>query len=113
MPVAKTPLHQFIADQFGGDYYVRNTNVDVQIDTTPVLQHNFNRLAVTISNYGANDVFVWPGELPVGAAGFKVSGSGGILTLVAKDDLVLVGYEWHGVAPAQPAALLITEVLQY
>ncbi len=108
-----TSLHRFIGAQFGGNYEAQNKSVDILTTKTLVIPHNFNRLGANFANYGSNDVYVWPGELPAGAKGFLVAANGGILTLNARDDLVLVGYDWYATTLTTPASLLVVEIIEY
>lgn len=110
---AVQPLTSFISTKVKGNFTAQNKSVSVQTTTTDLLPNNFGRMSVVMSNFGSYDIFVWPGELPAGASGIKIGADGGVLTLSAGDDLVLVGYDWSGIAPAGASDLLIVAVEEY
>lgn len=108
-----SPLHRYIDAAYGGNFLVKNTDISVGLTSTQLAPNNYDRLSLVISNYGANDIYVWPGELPAGAQGIHIASGGGVMTLTAKDDLVLVGYDWHGVGKTGTSTALVIAVNQY
>ncbi len=108
-----SPLVRFIEQTFGGNYFVDTTVVNVATTTTKLVANNYDRLGLIMTNTGANDIYLYPGVLPGAGQGIRVAANGGVVSFQAKDDLVLVGYDWSGVTTSGVSSLLAIEIKQY
>lgn len=106
-------LEQYLEEVFGGRYYVRPSKVTVQTSITEIVKNNFERLGLTLINGGANDIHLMPDTSVTSSVGILLGSNGGFLSLTARDDLILVGYGFWGVASTASSDLTIMEVLRY
>lgn len=105
-------LQAYIEKLVGGRFEVRDSAVIVNTTTKKVVDHNYERLALTIVNVSGATVYLAPTTTVTGSAGIALLGSGASLTLTARDDLVLVGREWYALASTL-GGIYILEVFRY
>lgn len=90
----------------------RNPVVDaLQNVTTRFLNMHNDRLAFLIVNTGVNPAYILNAPDVAAANGILLAANGGNIFMSYKEDLSLVGDEWHGVAPAGVVNILVLEVL--
>lgn len=108
-----TALEAFLREQYGGRFTVEPTTVSVGTGLTKVVDNDFERMALTFINIGANDVYITPSRDAADGKGVLLGATGGFLSLTARDDLVLVGWSWFGVAHTAASNVLIFPVKRY
>lgn len=112
--VMKLPaLEAFLQSEFGGRFDVKTTSVSVATALTQVVKHNMERMGLVFVNVGSNDVHITPSREASGSVGILLGSSGGFLSLTARNDLVLVGFDWFGVASTASSDVYIIEILRY
>lgn len=93
----KPALQSYIEALVGGNYVVAVENVTVTTSPTLVLPNDFERMAATLINTGTVDVRIAPILTVAANMGVVLGASGGNLSLVAAEDLALVGWSWFAV----------------
>ena len=113
MPISKPALQEYLESEFQGAFYVRSKTVAVAATPTIAVPNDFERLGLVIINLSASDLYLAPDPEVSTTSGILLTGSGSSLSLVAHDDLVLVGYGWYALATAAPQSIYTLEVLRY
>lgn len=108
-----TALEAFLREQYGGRFTVEPTTVAIQTALTQAVGNDFERMALTFINVGANDIYLTPDRSAAVGNGILLGATGGFLSLTARDDLVLVGWSWFGVAATGATNLLVFAVKRY
>lgn len=112
--IANLPaLERYLLEVYGGRFTSQTNTVTILTSLTLAINHDFERLALTFINVGTNDIHITPDQSATSSTGILLGGNGGFLSLVARDDLILVGYEWYGVASTATSNLEIISVVRY
>ena len=106
-------LERFLEEVYGGRFVVANTNLAVATTLTQVTGHNYERLGLTLINTGAKNIHVAPTQNVSSTTGIVLGANGGFLSLTARDDLVLVGYEWFAVSITAGSTVEVIEVIRF
>ncbi len=109
----KPALQAFLEEQFEGAFYVRKNTVVVAGTPTLLAPNNYERLGLIIINLSTADLYIAPDSGVSTAAGILLTGSGSTASMTARDDLVLVGYDWHALSADPPANVYVLEVIRY
>lgn len=108
-----TALEAYLREQFGGRFTVESSTVSIATTLTKAIDNDFERMGLTFINIGANDIHLTPSRDASSSKGVLLGANGGFLSLVAKDDLILVGWSWFAVATTSATDLLIFSVKRY
>lgn len=106
-------LLRYLESEFGGRFFVRTTSYTLTATAQQVAANNYDRMALTLVNTGAEPVYVLPAAGVSATNGILLGASGGILSLAARSDLILVGYGWQGVSNSTGSNLTVIEVVRY
>lgn len=110
---ALSALDRYVNDYVGGRFDVKTETVSIGTTVTQAVPNDFERLAITFINAGANDVHILPNQNVTISRGIVLGANGGFLSLTVRDDLVLVGYDWYGIATTAASDLEVISVLRY
>ncbi len=113
MTVPKPALQEYLESEFEGAFYVRSQTIAAAASPTLVVPNDFERLGLVLINLSSSDLYLAPDPGVSATSGILLTGSGSSLSLVAHDDLVLVGYGWYALATAAPQSIYTLEVLRY
>lgn len=114
MPKTNIPaLTQFIQDSFEGRYQSSKKLVHLTSTSTKLVDNNFERLALYIINTSIYEASVSPEENTTNARKIIIAGNGGMLSLTARDDLILVGENWSGLISAGSGDIYVIELVRY
>jgi len=83
--------------------------IDVSTTVTEIVHGNPDRLSITIVNLGANDVYIAFDREVATDRGILLTANGGFLSLIADEDMELVGYPIFGVTPAGTSRVYVHE----
>lgn len=106
-------LVRFLENEFGGKYVARTTFPTVGTSLARLVPNDMERMALTIINTGADDVYLTPGPNAAVGTGILLGANGGFLSLTARDDLVVVGYDFWAIASTASSAAMVIEILRY
>lgn len=106
-------LEQFLQEQYGGRFVIQPTTVSIGTTLTKAIGHDYERMGLTFINTGANDIHLTPDQSASTSVGVLLGANGGFLSLTAKDDLILVGWDWFAVATTAATNLLIFSIKRY
>lgn len=109
----KPALQQYVEDLVGGQFTVQITMPTIGTVPTKVVGNNFERMALTIINTGSVSLLLSPLVSVAAAQGIILGAAGGSLSVNARDDLILPGWEWWGLGSGGTPTTLVIEVLRY
>ncbi len=111
--MATRTLADLVRGHLGVPTFTRENPEVSTVGVTPVtvLRQNPNRVAFTIVNLSAVEVFLRPLQNPSATVGILVGPGGGSLTLDWLEDFDLCGYEWRAVANAAASPVFVLEWL--
>ena len=75
------------------------------------LRNNPGRVAFIFFNLSANDAYIMTDNAVAAARGMFVAPNGGHVSVVWKEDLNLVGFEWWVITPAGASAIFTLELV--
>lgn len=111
--MSRTPaLHAFIENEAGGTVNVVIRQVSVGGSAALVLPANFERMAAAIINTGTANLAAAPTNQVSFTNGILLGASGGGVSLAAKDDLALVGWDWWGVSATGTITVTVMEIIR-
>jgi len=108
-----TALEAYLRERFGGRFTVETSTVSIGTSLTKAIEHDFERMGLTFINIGTNDIHLTPSRDATSSVGVLLGANGGFLSLTARDDLILVGWDWFAVASSSPTDLLVFNVKRY
>lgn len=108
-----TALSDFLAKEFGGRFIVQVSLASVGVAAAKVVDHNFERMGLVFVNVGTSPIFVLTDGTVTTSKGIDLVANGAAVTMTARDDLALVGWEWFGISAAASQSLLVMEILRY
>lgn len=108
-----TALEAYLRERFGGRFTVETSTVSIGTSLTKAIGHDFERMGLTFINTGANDIHLTPDQSASTSVGILLGANGGFLSLTARDDLILVGWDWFAIATTTASNLLIFSVKRY
>lgn len=111
--MSKPALQAYLEQHFGGSFEVKVKTVTVPITPTKIVDHNYERMGLTLVLLGANKVFVSPDDAPSATHGIELISSGASIAETANDDLALVGREHFGIADTAPSDVFVVEIVRY
>jgi len=105
-------LREVIDKQFGVKTGVKVNPLVTQVETTvtQLLKPNPNRLAWTLINLGANQVYVAFSNDVSSSKGVYVSATGGVFGLLFSEDFDLCAYPVWAIADTAAAACYLVEI---
>lgn len=106
-------LQSFVETFVGGNYVATVTQVTVTTTPSRVMQNDMERMAATIINTGTTDVRLLPDIGVSTVKGVVLAQGGGNMSLVANEDLTLVGYDWWAVVSAGSTTLEVITTTRY
>jgi hypothetical protein len=106
-------LEAYLREQYGGRFRVESSTVSIGTSLTRAITSDFERMGLTMINTGANDIHLTPNRSATTAIGILLGSNGGFLSLTAKDDLILTGWDWWGIATTAASTLLLIQLLRY
>jgi len=106
-------LQKFIEQEIGGSFEVRRGVVSVGTSAVKAASHNYERLALVIVNLSTNTITLSPDAGPTAGQGILLLNTGGVMTLTARDDLALVGFDWYAVSGVVGGSVYVVEVVRY
>ncbi len=109
----RTALQSFIETFVGGNYVVTVTNVTVTTAPTRIVQNNFERMTFTVTNMGNVDIRFAPNNLVSANNGVVLGSAGGGVSLIANEDLAMVGWDWWGICATGSTIVTVFEVTRY
>ena len=104
-----TPLQRLIDKEIGvsTDPVFNPLVTQIETTTTRFLSNDQNRVAFLYVNLGANQTFIYPSPAVSSSLGIRISPNGGSVFMDYKEDLHLVGMDWHGAADSAAAVCLV------
>jgi hypothetical protein len=110
--VAKS-LHDLIAAQFGVLTDTVTNIVTATVGTTAeiIARNDPRRVGLYIQNLSTGVMWVGPFPDPSATKGIRLFANGGAVQLLADEDLMLVGYEFYGVAQVAGQQIYVQETL--
>jgi len=106
-------LQAFIDSVAGGPCWVKESTASIGVAEGLIVDHNFERMALAIINTSANTLSLKPGKGATTTNGIILNPNGGSLTVNARDDLALVGWEWWGIAGGAASSIIVFEVIRF
>lgn len=88
-------LKKFIDKYFGTSTQANTDDIDTVVGITNAAKNNPDRLSLVIMNLSDTNVYLSPDKVPSATHGVLIASSGGLMSLNAKEDGALVGYEWN------------------
>ncbi len=114
MAMPNIPALQYLLEaELEGGYEPRITKPSTGAASSLVISQNFERLAFSISNFGAYDVTLSPDGPSVGGSGFILGAGGGFLSVNWRQDVLLPGLPWYASSATGTSNLLIIELVRY
>ena len=113
MSVAKGAAVEYIEKVFGGRFEENDSTISVGTSATKVVDNDPDALALTIVNIGANSVYLAPTNNPTSSKGIILDASGGSVSMVVRDDLLLPALEWYGIAPSGASNVYVIRLRRY
>ncbi len=109
----KPALTQLIEQEFEGKYQANKSIITLSTSSSQIVPNNFERLGLTIVNTGAQDAFISLEPNATVESGIVLLAAGGHLSLIAREDLVLVGDYWTGITDTGTTTLYVIEIVRY
>lgn len=100
MPEAFGAAYQDAERRFGGPLREVQTSATIGLVQSRIVEHDPERVSLTIVNWGAADVVAAIGANATLTAGIRVAGGGGFVTLSLVEDSTLVCQEFWGISSA-------------
>ena len=75
--------------------------------STQFLRNDQNRVAFLYVNLGANAVYIYNAASVSSSLGIRIPPNGGSIFMWWREDLHLVGMDWHGLAETSTSACLV------
>jgi len=107
--MAGKSLDQLVQSMFGVQVRAQNSSFSAGLAVLRMLQHNANRLSLTIFNLSVNSVYISPSPDVTASNGAYLASNGGFVTLQWDKDFQLVGSEWYCLSTGAGSALYILE----
>jgi len=106
-------LASLVREELGTDTFLRTDPVTTTVGATAqqIVRQNPNRVWLMFVNLSANDIHIGPFQNPSSSHGILITPSGGNASLIWRDDMDLIGYEWFAVAGAAASNVLTLELL--
>ncbi len=103
-------LQAFIENFVGGGFNVTIDTVTLGAVPVMVLPNNFERMSAAIINTGTDNVAVAPNKQVSNTNGVLLGSRGGNLSLIAQEDLALVGWDWWGYASSGAPTVTVIQI---
>lgn len=106
-------IHDLIAREYGIRTIFRENVISFPSSPTAmrILGYDPNRIAVVLVNLGTSNIFVHVRPDVSATNGIFVASSGGSVSLVYRDDFILVSNEWYGFNQTGETSLYVVEIL--
>jgi hypothetical protein len=113
MTTSHETLATVLARRWGVATTVNISPASAQLNSqsSQLFKQNPNRLAWILVNLSTTDVFVTPLFRATATRGIRVPSNGGFMSLLADEDLDMVGYEWFAIASLDLSPIFWLEVL--
>jgi hypothetical protein len=107
--MAGKSLDTLVSSMFGVQVRSQNSSFSAGLAVLRLLQHNANRISLTIFNLSANSVYISPTPDVSASNGAYLASNGGFVTLQWDRDFQLVANEWYVIATGAASSLYILE----
>lgn len=104
---------QYLEEKYGS--LLQETEADVATGAASVslVMNNSDRFTLTLTNNGANDVYIGLTANVSALAGIKLPANGGQVSMTAEFDLRLPTRQWFGVSPGGASTVHVIEEIGY
>jgi hypothetical protein len=110
MPTRTTGAARFyVEQQLGSPTREKESNPNIQITATTVVQSNPDRIGLIMVNMGVNDVFIGLTNSVSATNGIRIVANGGNVTMTVRDDFTLPAREWDGLASGGTSLMYVLE----
>ena len=106
-----TSLHELIEAQLGVNVQVRLSTFAAGVTSQRALDNNPNRVALTITNLGANEVYLLPDFGVSATAGIRLNQNGGSVSLQWEYDLDVIAYNWYVITSVGTSIIQMIEAV--
>lgn len=111
--VRNKTLDDLLTEQLGVQVHpdTINPNPIVGVTATKVVTNNPNRVALSFSNLGNQNVYLWYDNSVSATKGILLAGGGGSLDLNWRDDFTRISNEWWAIAPGGAEPITVDAVV--
>jgi len=109
----KPALEYLIEEELQGKFTPQFSQITIGTSAVMLVPRNYERLALTLVNFGSTIVVVRPDESPGSSTGFALAANGGTLSLNWRNDLILPGLSWYGAQYTATGNIYVIELVRY